>query len=101
CAGDFAQEDRTETWLSFFIPSYRLVQVANRPGMEVDSQALAGSQSYLDSSASFVPVFELGGSSDHSARAPVKLFEPCRGRIGVLGFVEALNQFRRQARAFA
>jgi hypothetical protein len=30
----------------------------------------------------------------------IKLFQPCRGRIGVLGFVEALDQFRRQPRTF-
>jgi len=99
-ARDFPQEDCTETSLSCFVPSYRVVQIADRPGVEVDSQELAGLQSALDSSACFGPVFELCGSADHLARAPIKLFEPCRGRVGVLRFIEALNQFRREPRAF-
>jgi hypothetical protein len=51
--------------------------------VKLDSQALARPQSKLDSSAYFRPVFQLGGSADQLARAPIKLFQPCLGRIEV------------------
>jgi hypothetical protein len=66
----------------------------------LDSQALTRPQSKLDSSAYFRPVLQLRGTADHLARAPIKLFEPCSGRIGVFRFIETMNQFRRQPRAF-
>ncbi len=100
-AGNLAQKHRTETRPLCFVPVGRVVQVADGPWVELDSQSLARSQSKLDSSAYFGPVFELCGSVDRLARAPIKLFQPCRSGVGICGFIEALNQFRRQPRALA
>jgi hypothetical protein len=100
-ARDFAQESCTEVWSLCFVPIYRVVQVADRPFVELDSQALPRSQSKLDSFAYFRPVFELCDSAGHFARAAIKLFEPCIGGIGILGYIEALNELSRQPRAFA
>ncbi|MGC2445798.1 MAG: hypothetical protein WA409_20590 [Candidatus Binatus sp.] len=69
----------------------RVVQVADRPGMELDPQALSPSHPKLDSFAYFRPIFQLCGSRDDFARSPIKLVQPCFGSIGVFGFIEALN----------
>jgi hypothetical protein len=100
-ARNLAQKDYPECWSLRFVPVDRLVQIADGPGVELDSQALAGTQAPLDSSAHFRPVFELCSSATRVARAPIKLLQPCRSRIGVFGFIEALNEFCREVRTFA
>jgi hypothetical protein len=97
---NLTQKDCTKTCSSSFVPIRRVVQVADRPGVELDSQALTRSQSKLDSSAHFRPILQLCCSADDLARAAIKLFEPCRCCIGIFGFIEALNKFRCQPRAF-
>lgn len=101
CARNLAHQDYAQTSSLCFVPICRVVQIATCPCVELNSQISARSQSKLDSSAHFRPVFELGGSVDHLARAPIELFQPCCGRIGVFGFIEALNQLRRKPCAFA
>jgi len=95
-----AQKSCTQTRPLCFVPVDRVVKVADRTNVELDSQALARPQAKLHPSAHFRPVFQLCGSPHYLARAPIKLFEPRRGRIGVFRFIQALNEFRRKTRAF-
>jgi len=63
-----------------FVPINRVVQIADRPGVELvlsNPSALAIGARF---SAHLGPVLELCGPPTTSRCAPVKLFQPCRSR---------------------
>jgi len=68
---DLAQKDSAKPCSLCFVPIRRFVQIADRPSVELDSQALAHPQSTFDSSAYLPPSFQLGSSADYLSRAAI------------------------------
>jgi|SRR5580658_1926734 hypothetical protein len=55
-----------------------------------------GSQTSLDAMTRLGPVFQLSGSGNHLARAPIELSHPSLSRVRVFGPIQAADQFGRQ-----